>query len=348
MANAQWRWQRNVLSAMALAVLVLGVFSAIEAPHFTYTGFSGRRVTKVDEGGPAAAAGLRPGDIVDSVNGISSTSPEFFILSHRPVTEEIWSLAVQRSGVHLRLQLSPTRLPPIDVVRARSKSVLGLCLLAFTLWAFLTSPGTATMLLAVAGVSFGFLALGVPYTAGVVRDALDVLATLVFAIGTVVAVHFLLAFPARGRFLEHPTALWLLYAPAATLAIASAVNVVLRLRGVTRVLGTLWGLLLPAYVLWAIVLLVRRYLATPQPERSRHGLGLMCGATVAAVVPFLLLATTSSLWPATASAYDLYSPYASATFSIIPLAFSVAAVRSGRSTKISAAAARTKPLDVKP
>jgi hypothetical protein len=196
------------------------------------------------------------------------------------------------------------------------------------------------MLLAVAGVGFGFLALGVPYTSGVVRDAVDVLATLMFAIGTAVAVHFLLAFPTRGRFLERSPALWMLYAPPITLGVASAVNVVLRLRVVTRVLGTLWGVLLPAYVLWAIVLLARRYLATPQPERSRHGLGLMFGATLAAVVPFLLLATTSSLWPATASAYHVYSPYASATLSIIPLAFSVAAVRSGRSTTLSGAAAR--------
>lgn len=342
MADAQWTWQRNVLLTTVLAVLVLGVFSALEAPHFTYTGFSlsGSRVTKVDEDSPAAAAGLRPGDVVDSVNGIPITSVEFFILSHRPVTGEIWSLAVQRGGARLRLQLSPTGLPPIDVVRARSKSVLGLCLLAFTLWAFLTSPSTATMLLAVAGVSFGFLALGAPYTSGVVRDVFDVLATLAFAIGTVVVVHFLLAFPARGRFLERPSAPWFLYVPTITLAIPSAVNVVLRLGVVTRVLGTLWGLFLPAYVLWAIVLLVRRYVATPRPERSTHGLGLMFGATLAAVVPFLFLASASSLWPATARAYHLYSPYASATFSIIPLAFSVAAVRSGRSTKVVSAAAR--------
>lgn len=334
--SSQWTWQRNVLLAIAAAVLVLGVFSALEAPYFTYTGFSlsGSRVTKVDEGSPAAAAGLRPGDIVESVNGIPSTSAEFFILSHRPVTREMWSLAVQRSGAQLRLLLSPASLPPVDVVRARSKSVLGLCLLAFPLWAFLTSPGRATMLLAVGGVSFGFLALGVPYTSGVVRDAIDVLATLAFAIGTVVVVHFLLAFPARGRFLERRSALWLLYAPVIALAIPSAVNVVLRLGFVTRVLGTLWGLLIPAYVLWAIVLLVRRYLATPRPERRRHGLGLVFGATVAAVVPFLFLAAISGLGPATASAYRLYSPYASATFSIIPLAFSVAAVRSGRSTKV--------------
>lgn len=340
MAKGQWTWQRYVLSTTALAVMVLGVFSALEAPHFTYTGFSlsGGRVTRVDEDSPAAAAGVRPGDVVDSVNGIASTSVEFFILSHRPVTEETWSLAIRRNGAHLRLQLSPTGLPPVDVIRARSKSVLGLCLLVFTLWAFFASPGTATMLLAVAGVSFGFLALGVPYTSGVLRDALDVIATLVFAIGTAVVVHFLLTFPARGRFLERPPALWLLYAPVVTLAVGSAVNVVLRLGVVTRVLGTLWGLLLPAYILWAIVLLVRRYLAAPQPERSRHGLGLMAGATLVAAVPLLFLATTSSLWPAMASTYHLYSPYASATFSIIPIAFSVAAVRSGRSTTVSWAA----------
>lgn len=342
MANAQWTRQRYVLLITALAVLVLGAFSAREAPHFTYTGFSlrGRTVRQVDNGSPAARAGLRPGDVVDSVNGLSSTSDEFFILSHRPVTEEKWSLAVKRNGADLRLQLAPTGLPPADVARARSKSVLGLCLLGFTLWAFITSASTVTMLLAVAGVSFGFLALGVPYTTGPVRDLFDILATLAFAIGTAVVVHFLLAFPARSRFLERRPALWLLYAPAITLALASAANVLLRLGAVTRVLGTLWGLLLPTYVLWAVILLVRRYLITPPPERRVHGLGLMVGATAVAVVPFVFLATLSSLWPAAASAYHLYSPFASATFSIIPLAFSVAAVRTGRGTTVSGAPAR--------
>lgn len=341
MANALWTWQRNVSLTAALAVLVLGVFSALEAPHFTYTGFSlsGKRVTKIDEGSPAAAAGLRTGDVVHSVNGISSTSAEFFILSHRPVTDEIWSLAIERSGTQLRLQLSPTGLPAAEVVRARSKSVLGICLLAFTLWAFLTSPGQATMLLAVAGTSFGFLALGAPYTSGVVRDAFDVLATLAFAVGSVVVVHFLLAFPARSRFLERPSALWVLYAPATILAIPSAVNVVLGLGVITRVAGTLWGLFIPAYVLWAIVLLVRRYMTASRPERRTHGLGLMFGATLAAVVPFLCLAVASSFWQAAAKAHQLYSPYSSATFSIIPFAFAVAAVRSGRSTQVAGAVA---------
>jgi hypothetical protein len=90
-----------------------------------------------------------------------------------------------------------------------------------------------------------------------------------------------------------------------------------------------------AYVLWAIVLLVHRYIATPRAERGKHGLGLMLGGTVAVVVPFLFLAVSSGFWSAAVTAYRAYSPYAAATFSIVPLAFSVAAVRSARNTLTS-------------
>ena len=84
MANTEWTWQRNALLATALAVLVLGVFSALEAPHFTYTGFSlsGRRVTRVDEGSPAAAAGLRSGEIVHTVTRAQHTWPRSDARSH--------------------------------------------------------------------------------------------------------------------------------------------------------------------------------------------------------------------------------------------------------------------------
>jgi len=334
MTNASQTWRRAVFLAAALAVLMLGLFSALDAPHYTYTGYSrsGSRIVQVEDGSPAAAAGLRPGDELDSVNGIPLRG--IGDLEHRPTAGEIWRLVVRRNGAILPLQLSPTGQPAIELVRARSRSILGLCLVGFTVWAFITSPTAVTMLLAVAGLSFGFLMLGAPYFApGIVRQALNVAAVLAFSIGLVVVVHYLLAFPARGRFLERPWARWFLYAPAVALAIPSIGNVVLppTLRVNVRLLGTLWTGLSLAYFLWAIVLLVQRYVATPRAERSKHGLGLMLGGTLAAAVPFLFFAVAPGLWPASVRAYDAYSPYAVGTISIVPLAFSVAAVRSARS-----------------
>ena len=338
MASTSHTWQRNTFLTAALAVITLGLFSALEAPRYTYTGYSrsGSRVVKVDDDSPAVAAGLRLGDELDSVNGIPLRS--IGDLEHRLNSGDIWRLVVRRNGTILTLQLSPTGQPPLDVARARSRSVFGLCLVGFTAWAFIASPGAATMLLAVAGLCFGFLALGSPYVApGIPRQGLNAIATLAFTVGMVVVVHFLLAFPSRGRFLERPWAPWFLYAPAVALATPSIGNVVLpsTLRVDVRVLGTLWTVLSFAYFLWAIALLVQRYVATPRVERSKHGLGLMLGATVAVAVPFLFFTVAPGLWPASLRASQAYSPYATATFSIVPLAFAVAAVRSATSSRTS-------------
>lgn len=40
MGDASPTWQRNVLLTAALAVVVLGEFAAMDAPHYTYTGYS--------------------------------------------------------------------------------------------------------------------------------------------------------------------------------------------------------------------------------------------------------------------------------------------------------------------
>lgn len=328
--------QRTIFIAAALAVLVLGLFSALEAPHRPYIGYSlsGGRVTNVDEGSPAAAAGLRSGDIVSSVNGIPATDrTRMSGLRRRPAAGETWPLVVERNGEIVRLQISPAGLRASDVVRARGRTVLGLCFLGFTLWALIASPGAATTLLAVAGLSFGFLALGTPYfPSRAIRDTLDGIGAVAFFTAMVAVVHFLLAFPLRRPFLGRRWAPWLLYAPGIVLALLSIGDILLT---IDLRLGTLWGVFLVVYFLWAIVLLVWRYVATPRSERRGHGLDLMVGSGLVVVVPFVFFAIVPGLWPASMKAYQVYSPYAAATFSLIPIAFSVAAVRSGRSSRAS-------------
>ena len=333
--------QRNILMAAALVSVVLGVFSALEAPHRPYAGYrvNNDRVTTVDEGSPAAAAGLRPGDVVNSVNGIPATDRKGLQdLRRRPAAGETWPLLVERDGDIVRLQISPARLRPSDVVRARGRSFLGLCFIGFTLWAWLASPGATTTLLAVAGLSFGFLGLGTPYFASrALRGAADSLGVVALVIGIVAVVHFLLAFPSRRAFLDRPWATLVLYAPGVILALISIGGLVLPIELSSRrgntFMGMLYTVFLGVYLIWAIVLLVRRYMGTPPAERTIHGLGLMLASTVVVFAPFLFFAIVPSLWPASMKAYQLYSPYSGFTFGLIPIAFSVAAVRSGRSKR---------------
>jgi hypothetical protein len=99
-----------------------------------------------------------------------------------------------------------------------------------------------------------------------------------------------------------------------------------------KLLGISSLILGAAYFLLATVLLVWRYVAASRAERATHGLGLMLLGTLAAFVPLLLYPIVTSLWPGSASVYQViastYSP--PLTLALIPITFSVAVVRSAR------------------
>jgi hypothetical protein len=333
--------RRDVFLAAACVVLVLGVFSAIEAPRRPYIGYSARdgRVSNVEEASPAATAGLRPGDVVRSINGLSPAD-RTLDMWRRPVGGEIWVLEVDRDGEVLRLQLSPVALRSNDVVRARSRSVAGLSFLGFTFWAFLASPSAATTALAVSGLSFGLLGMGTPHFASLaVRYAVDSVTGVAFVLGWAAVTHFLLLFPSRRPFLDRGWGDAVLYAPPVILALLIIATIVLPITpGMGgNLLDALAFAFLSIYFLWALGLLLWRYAATPRPERRLHGLNLMLGSVVVVIVPFLVFAVVPDLWPASRQAYERYSPYAAATFGVIPFALSIAAVRSSRLRTLSEA-----------
>ncbi|MBI4266736.1 MAG: hypothetical protein HY657_20405 [Acidobacteria bacterium] len=279
------------------------------------------------------------GDVVKSVNGVPATNWKGLQdLQRRPAAGESWPLVVERDGEMAQLQISPARLRPSDVILARGRSFLGLCFLGFTLWAWFASPGTTTTLLAVFGQSFGFLLMGTPYFASrALRDAVGSVVVVTFVVGIVALVHFLLAFPSRRAFLDRRWATVILYGPGAIVALITIGDLVhpieLKSGRGNLVIGMLYNVFMAVYFLWAIVLLVWRYVATQPSERAMHGLGIMLASTVLAFGPFLVYPIVTSLWPASMKAYQLYSPYSSFTFALIPIAFSVAAVRSARSKR---------------
>lgn len=288
--------QRAALLAAAIIALVFGALAALEAENRTYTGYrvsDGSRVLRVDHDSPGAAAGLRVGDVISSLNGMPAANrKELQELQRRAPAAGAWRMEVERNGGTVRLEISPTGLPANEIRLARTRSLLGLFFLGFPFWAWFISPGSTALLLAIFGLSFGFLLMGAPYfESSAVRSILDGVAILALYTGMTALVHFLLAFPSRRPFLG------------------------------------------AAYFLSAIVLLVWRYVAASRAERAKHGLGIMLLGTLAAFVPLLLYPVVTSLFPGSARYYKIisstYSP--PLTLVLIPIAFSVAAVRSARS-----------------
>lgn len=341
MSKLSQNTKRVAFLAAAIIALVFGASAALEVENRTYTGYrvsDEKRVLRVDHDSPGAAAGLRVGDVIKSLNGIPATNGKELQQQQRHAPAAgAWPMEVERNGETVLLTISPTGLPASEIRLARTRSLLGLFFLGFPFWAWFKSPDSPALLLAIFGLSFGFLLMGAPsFESPAVRSVLDGVAILALYTGITALVHFLLAFPSRRRFLDRRWAAVVLYGPAVIVVLVSVGTLNLPIEIISRnVLGRLSTLVGALYFLSAIVLLIWRYVVASRADRAKHGLGIMLLGTLAAFVPLFLYPIVTRLWPGSARYYQIiYSTYSPPlTLALIPIAFSVAAVRSARSKK---------------
>jgi hypothetical protein len=336
MSDSQPARYRNLFLCLAVLLLVLGVLAARDVKNQTYTGIQtdgNNKVTMVETGSPAAAAGLQVGDVLTKVNGIAETDTKGLINLHRADVGAQWPYVVQRGGQAVDLEITQGPMPPTYVYVARTATLLGLCYLAFTLWAYLAAPGLATTVLALFGLSFGLAFLGTPYIESpAIRNAVGTITTAIVLLGIAALVHFLLAFPTRRPFLERKSATILLYGPAIVLSLILIGFSILQpdsTSGVNIFFRTLFNLLIAGYFLAAIVILVRRYAAAPPADRARHGLGLMLAGVIIGLGPILIASVAGLVSPST---FLPLSQFYFLTLGLIPIAFAIAAVKSARAT----------------
>ena len=323
---------RNLFLGLSVILLVLGALSAMDVDNQTYTGFltdGNNRVTMVEAGSPADAAGMQVGDVLSSANGVSVTDTRGIINQRRADVGTTWPYVVERGGQTVTLEITQASLPTTYRYVARVATLVGLCYLGFTLWAYLTVPGTATRLLAFVGLSFGLAFLGTPYfESSLVRNMVETMILVIILLGCAALVHFLLTFPTRRPILDRPSGTKLLYGPAIVLSLifmafsslqpasTSAVNIFFR---------TVFNLTFAGYFLAAIITLVRRYSGSAPTDRAAHGLGLMLVGVLIGLGPLLLVFILGLLSPST---FLPQSQFYFLTLGLIPIAFAVAAVRS--------------------
>jgi PDZ domain len=325
---------RNLVLALAGILLVVGILAAMDLKNQTYTGFQtdgNNKVVMVEAGSNAAAGGLQVGDVLSSVNGIAVTDTKALLQRPRPAVGDQWTYVVDRGGQSVNLQITQGPLPPKYAYTSRAATLLGLCYLGFTLWAYLTAPGAATLVLAFFGLSFGLAFLGVPYIESpALRNLVGSIITMIILLGIAALLHFLLAFPTPRPFLQRKSATGWLYGPAILLSLCVIGFSVLQpdsTSGVNIFFRTAFSLLIGIYFLLAIVVLVRRYGAASPSDRAAFGLGLMVAGVVVGLGPLLIVQVVTLLSPGTflpgAQFYFL-------TLGVIPIAFAMAAVRGPR------------------
>ena len=325
--------RRNVVLVAALALGGLAVFGFADLHKIPDDGmrYDARWVvTRVDAGGGADRAGLRVGDRIQSVDGVSRSEAEVLRRRPRAAVGETRLFVVERtdeaSGATRREQLELTygSLLAAQPTGLIGGALLGVVFLLCGALAYLRAPSTQSLLCA--GVGFCFATVLLPYP--------DVRAPGLLLFGSAVAVfaafaafacllHLALVFPEPRSILGRRRVVAALYLPPLLIGAAGAIPVA---RGAQPgpVLNLLGTTVLIAYMLGTIVALIHRYATTTRERRAASGLGLVAWGIVIGFGPLTVSAIVGSLAPRVSlPGSDFYFLCLAA----IPLAFTVALLR---------------------
>ncbi len=327
------RYKTALLVASAV-ILLWGVLGAVDVRNLTHTGYvtnGNNTVIRVTEGSPADVAGLETRDLIRSIGGISVTDTRALARRPRPTVGEVRSFEVERDGQTVNLELRYAAPTTNERLTAYGGIIIGVCFLVFGVWAYLTAPGRATALLAVLGLTFApALTLGPYFASPVLRAVAGAITFALILLGLAVLLHFLLVFPLAKRLLQRRNIMWVIYGPAAVVALVAVWITALQPAAVgegNTLLRLLFGLFEVAYFVLALIALIHSYVVASTQNRAALGLNLMLVGTVAALGPLILLVVVALLAP------QILLPgaqYFFLTLVLIPVTFAVAAVKAGR------------------
>jgi len=333
MSDGPARHKTTFLTLAALIVIwaILGTF---DVRNLTYTGYltdGDNTVVQVTSGSPAEAAGLRVGDYIRSIGGISVEDTKAQFRQPRPAVGEVRTYVVERDGASVSLDVQNAALPGSQKAVTFVAALVGLAFLVCGLWAYLTAPSPATALLALLGLCFAPALLTSPYFASsALRAVQGSVITTVVLLGFAVLMHFLLSFPERRTFLARPNAAAIMYAPAAVVALTLVVFLVLQpaaTSGVNVFFRMLFGLFIAGYFGVSLVALIRSYAKAGVQARAAHGLTLMLLGAVLGLGLLLISALVGLVLPRVVLPGQQYYFLA---LVLIPITFAAAAVRSAR------------------
>jgi hypothetical protein len=286
-----------IVAALLVALGVLRQAGKRSDPYDGYLTDDSYSVIRVDTGGPAGLAGLKAGDRIRSIDGVSVEDTRGRARQDRGRIGQETTLVVETAGESTSDRSMATHslsfrhaAPPADYApRDLAGFLIGLCFLLCGVLAYHKVPSRSGRVLAFAGSCLGATLLGTPYFHSYpLRMFTQAVLGLALIAGFAALFHFMLEFPKPKSFLRRKHALKILYGPAVLLAVFLLFLVLVQPRATSnlnRWSNILFGLTIVAYFGGAAVAMLHSYLRATSLERTQYGLHVELAGILAGILP---------------------------------------------------------------
>lgn len=296
---------RALMGVLVLLVAVWGVLGWLDLPNTARAGFGTNgydRVTSVDAGSPAQAAGMKPGDRIVMMDGIPIGEAERIAHQPRKRAGQSQRITVSEASGNLKsMRVMYRQISQRELDLKRIAVAVGFCFLLFPLAAFFTRPVEATRVLMVMGVGLSLAFMSGPAISDFAVRALTKAVTSLFVFAGIAAtLQFLLVFPNRRPWLGRSYGKALLFLPAFLLWSLIAWRVVFTpsaSHALNILTSTVTGLIIGVYLLISMFQFLRNFSRTDQAQRKALKLNGMLLGTILGVAPVTVAQLVSAFSP---------------------------------------------------
>lgn len=327
---------RPILLLFALSIIVLEFPGARERLVTPYSGIQMRNleVQSVDEDGPNAGSGIRPGDEIIAVNGERVRNRAHY--SHLVAANHAFAphdYTLRRDGVVLHADVHYARSPRGLLLERAGLLLLALAFLGLGVWVYLRRQDTLGVLFAMNTSMLAYFLTDRPTPAGsLLQLAGEITGDAIILLFPAALLHFFLRFPDRGpresaRRRRRTVAL---YAPGFLLAAFSAVLSARRFifdvhePGAEAALLSASGAYFACYIVVSLAVFVRAYRGAPRAQKQK--LRVVIAATIAGLTPFLAATVYAAVRRA---AHPHATLVAELCLAFVPLGFAYAILKHG-------------------
>ena len=209
------------MAVVALILSAIGIWDVSRSPYSGYRLSADYRVVRVDPGSPAAEAGVRVGDRITKIDGVSTERLYQLSKLSRADIGENQKLTLQRGGSEFAATVTPTALPTGNWILIRAKNVMGLLMIAIGFAVFKRRPGKEVSLFFLFNLFVALAFITPPYFESVGLRSAVALNFLVFlTLGLAFFLHLTVIFPKPKPLVQDTPLELFIYGPVPLMTLA--------------------------------------------------------------------------------------------------------------------------------